>query len=453
MSSSNVWRYRSAFTFAVVVVIAVLSVPVAHAQQCGPMDVTFVIDNTGSMTDVIAQIQKQVNKIADAVTAASGGDYQFGLITSPANDVDVLLDMTPNNRTQLGDAVAKMVTSSSCALPAATDIALDTAVNNLKAAGHTWSAGKQNGDFSGTWRPGATKIIIIITDALPSGPDCDFNAGVDDTHAHTLAVRAAAIGIHISAVFVPTTSAQGSPSDIPTITAIMQDYATTSSGLYLQTKSDASDLGSIIDQIVSSCGGGLGGANTALVVDPTELFMGVGESADVSVTNFLPAGQGEVTTFTSDGLPSDSTVTFLTRTPDVVGTEARTMHITIGPDTPGGTYIVTVKASRDGMKDQFNFVLVFVDCVPPFILGKNQLGAKNVSPGSTTQLSVIPGGNGPFKYQWYRGHSGSIASPIAGATKSEFTTPAINSTSEFWVRVKNACGSRDSATAVVKPNP
>ena len=83
----------------------------------------------------------------------------------------------------------------------------------------------------------------------------------------------------------------------------------------------------------------------------------------------------------------------------------------------------------------------------------NQLGAKNVSLGSTTKLSVIPGGNGPFKYQWYRGHSGSIASPIAGATKSEFTTPAINSPSEFWVRVKNACGSRDSATAVVKPNP
>ena len=447
MSSSNVWRYRSAFIFAVVIVIALLSVPVAHAQQCGPMDVTFVVDETGSMTGVINQIQTQVTKIADAVVAASNSDYQFGLVGMPDNNVVVLLNMLPGNRADLDTAVHTMATSGGCGgVPY--DEAFNAVVNGLGP--RTGTEGAQIGTFNANWRPGAAHIVIAVTDTLPQAFTCSFQTGVHDVAAHNFAVQAAAKDIHLTMIYVPT----GNTPEA-TIKAIMQDVATTSGGLFKSAKADASDLSAVILDIIAACGGaqGLGNSNTALVVDPTELFMGVGESADVSVTNFLPAGQGEVTTFTSDGLPADSTVTFLTRTPDVEGTEARTMHITIGPDTPGGTYIVTVKASRDGMKDQFNYVLVFVDCVPPFILGKNQLGAKNVSPGSTTKLSVIPGGNGPFKYQWYRGHSGSIASPIAGATKSEFTTPAINSPSEFWVRVKNACGSRDSATAVVKPNP
>src|SRR5688500_20360924 len=43
----------------------------ASAQSCGPMDVVFVVDNTGSMGGVISEIQNQVTLIADAVAAAS----------------------------------------------------------------------------------------------------------------------------------------------------------------------------------------------------------------------------------------------------------------------------------------------------------------------------------------------------------------------------------------------
>src|SRR6476646_117998 len=92
---------------AIAAAAALLSIPfasTASAQTCGPMDVTFIIDNSGSMGGVITQVQTQVTKIADAVQAASGGDYQFGLVNMPANDVNILLDMSANNRAALDAA-------------------------------------------------------------------------------------------------------------------------------------------------------------------------------------------------------------------------------------------------------------------------------------------------------------------------------------------------------------
>ena len=266
--------------------------------------------------------------------------------------------------------------------------------------------------------------------------------------AHNFAAQAAAAGIHVTVVYVPTGNQPESE-----IIRIMQDVASTSGGLFKQAKADASDLSDIIVDIVNQCGGAAGAGSQNLIVDPTEVFLSNVESADVNTTLFLPATGTQATTYTASGLPADSSVQFLPRTPDVQGTEARTMRITIGPDTPAGTYVVTVKASRDDIADQFNYVLVFVDCQPPFILGINDLGTQtqSVVSGQKATLKVVPGGNGPLKYQWYQGHSGSTAFPIAGATSNSLVTPAIATATEFWVRVTNACGSRDSATATVSP--
>jgi hypothetical protein len=437
-------RARALGVVAAVLVGVVLAAP-AHAQQCGPMDVTFVIDNSGSMAGVISEVQTQVGKIADAVAAASGGDYQFGLVAMPANDVDVYLDMSPNNRADLNSAVTKMATEGSCGLGIGYDEAFDTVLNHRGP--RTGSSGSANGNFNGTWRPQAAKIIILITDTGPQGFDCAL--GAHGTNAHNLAVLAASMDIHITGIFVPTGGGTDASIDVP----IMQDVVSTSGGLFKESKDDASDLSDIIVDIVNQCGGVAGVGSQNLIVDPTEVFLSNVESADVNVTLFLPATGTQATTYTASGLPADSSVQFLPRTPDVQGTEARTMRITIGPDTPAGTYVVTIKASRDDIADQFNYVLVFVDCQPPFILGINDLGTQtqSVVSGQKATLRVVPGGNGPLKYQWYQGHSGSTAFPIAGATSSSLLTPAITTSTEFWVRVTNACGSRDSATATVSP--
>ena len=96
-------RHRFTFLAAGVLLLALTGAPAVYAQ-CGPMDVVFVIDNTGSMTDVIGEVQNQVNVIADSVTRSSNGDYQFGLVVAPRNDVVVLLDLDKNNRDAFGTA-------------------------------------------------------------------------------------------------------------------------------------------------------------------------------------------------------------------------------------------------------------------------------------------------------------------------------------------------------------
>ena len=437
-------RERALGVVAAMLFGAVVAAPV-HAQQCGPMDVVFVIDNSGSMSGVINEVQAQVSKIADAVAAASGNDYQFGLVAMPANNVSVYLDMSANNRADLDTAVTKMSTESSCGLGIAYDEALDTVLNNLGP--RTGSNGSQTGTFTAKFRAAAAKIIIIITDTGPQGFDCD--PGTHAAHAHDMAALAAQQGVHITGIFVPDGGGTDPTVDIPTL----QDVASTSGGLFKQTLPDASDAADVIIDIVNACGGAGGGANTALVLDPLEVLLTNNASADVNVTMYLPAKGEQATTYTAFGLPADSSVEFLPRTPDVKGTEARTMRVNIGPDTLAGTYVVQVKASRDDIADQFNYVLVFVDCQPPFILGVNDLGTQtqSVASGTRANLKVVPGGNGPFHYQWYQGHSGSTAFPISGANGSTLQTPVITAPSEFWVRVTNACGSRDSATATVSP--
>lgn len=428
-----------------------LGAPAAYAQ-CGPMDVVFVIDNTGSMTDVIGEVQNQVNAIADTVTQSSNGDYQLGLVVAPANDVSVLLDLDPSNRAAFGTAAAKMATVGSCGEPAAWDDGIDTVLNALAAGRKTGGGnGTQSGTFTTSkFRPEATKIIIVISDARPNHTvGCDYTPGTDDQFVLGLASEAAANGIHLATVFVPTSSAQ-SFGFIPTIQAIMQNMADSSDGIYLETQPDASDLASVIQDIVINCGAGKG-----LLVNPTEIQLGNRESGNVTVTNYRPGKNPSSLVYTADGLPSDSTVTF-TRVakPDVAGTDQQTMKISIGPDTTAGSYILNVHATDPTThRVQSNYVFVGVDCRPPMILSApgNQPASTTADSTGKASLKVVPFGSADFKYQWYQGPSGSTYFPISGATSATLTTPAVTTATDFWVRVTNACGSIDSTAATVSP--
>jgi hypothetical protein len=89
-------------------------------------------------------------------------------------------------------------------------------------------------------------------------------------------------------------------------------------------------------------------------------------------------------------------------------------------------------------------------CTPPSIA--TQPTSRTIASGATTTLSVTPGGTGPFTYQWYAGASGNTGSPVAGGTGSSLTV-TLSGTTSYWVRVSNACGSADSATATVTVTP
>jgi hypothetical protein len=423
--------FRRIRVLGLALIVASLGAGVRVHAQCGPMDVVFVIDNSGSMQPVIDQVKLEVGKIADAVTTASGGDYQFGLVTMPANNVNIALDMAPKNRAALDTAVQAMTTDPSNGLGIAYDEALDAVLNHLGP--RTGAFGAQTGTFTASFRPGATKIIMIITDTGPQGFDAELLGHAD--HAYSLATAAANDGIRIAGIFVPDGGGTDQTVDEP----ILAQVAGITGGAFKETAPDASDLASVIVEIVETCGAGGG----TLTVNPQEIAISNGESVNVKVTNYRP-GDLKTLVYTSSGLPADSTVTFTTiPNPEFPGTNQQTMRITIGPDTQAGVYIVDVGASHTGASgSQHNFVLVNVDCRPPLILGTGQ-------PGVTTlgnNVTVNPVGSLGLHYQWYRGSTGSTAFPVGGATGASFKPTEAG---KYWVRITNACGSTDSFAATV----
>ncbi len=89
---------------------------------------------------------------------------------------------------------------------------------------------------------------------------------------------------------------------------------------------------------------------------------------------------------------------------------------------------------------------VTISCPKPGITVQPQ--SSSISSGESKLLSVVAS-NGPLTYQWYRGNAGDTSQPIAGATNSTYTTGALTSTTSFWVKVTNSCGSTNSVTATL----
>lgn len=263
----------AALALAVSVGILGANPPSASAQDCGPMDVVFLIDDTGSMGGAIANVQAEAASLISDIDTASGGDYQLGLLTF--KDSVVVVDDLNGAATVEADILA-LSASGGAGLPESSDEALNTAVNGLDAADRP--GGEQTGDFDGTWRPAAVKIAILITDALPGGFDDAYSVGVDDVNAHSRALEADAADILISAVFVPTSGDAGQA-------AIMQDYATTTGGLYIETAVDGTGTADAIAAIIDDCGGNrVGGIVRQVAVDsgsPASAAPGSGSSVGV----------------------------------------------------------------------------------------------------------------------------------------------------------------------------
>ncbi|MGW3966694.1 vWA domain-containing protein [Amycolatopsis sp. NPDC005003] len=221
------------------VVPAAAAVAPAPNSRCGPLDVTFVVDDTGSMGPALTNIKSELGNIATAVQANSGNDYQLGLVTFK-DDVTVRTDLAPLNLAAVSPQITALTAAGGAGEPEASDEAVNTAVNNLPATGRP-----QTGDFSGTWRSHATKMVILVTDAHPGGFDDTFTAA-DQANAHQRAVEAATKGIKVSAVYVQTTA-------LPGISPIMQDYATTTGGTYTATPASGAGAGAAILDALKNC--------------------------------------------------------------------------------------------------------------------------------------------------------------------------------------------------------
>ncbi|MCM2258799.1 MAG: hypothetical protein NDJ94_24455, partial [Vicinamibacteria bacterium] len=88
----------------------------------------------------------------------------------------------------------------------------------------------------------------------------------------------------------------------------------------------------------------------------------------------------------------------------------------------------------------------YAACMVPEIT--SHPASTTITAGNTAQLTVTATGSG-LAYQWYQGTSPSTATPISGATGSTYTTPALTTTTSYWVRVSNGYGAANSNTATV----
>lgn len=85
-------------------------------------------------------------------------------------------------------------------------------------------------------------------------------------------------------------------------------------------------------------------------------------------------------------------------------------------------------------------------CTAPSIT--TQPTSRSITSGTSTTLTAAATGTTPLTYQWYAGTSGNTSTPVAGATGPSLTvTPGT--TTAYWVRVSNACGSANSSTATI----
>ncbi len=91
----------------------------------------------------------------------------------------------------------------------------------------------------------------------------------------------------------------------------------------------------------------------------------------------------------------------------------------------------------------------------PFVLEPLSVSAlspsMDVDAGQTMSLIVVITGSGPLAYQWYEGQSSDDSKPIPNANGAQLTTPALMSTTHFWVRSANPFGSVvDSPTVEIR---
>jgi hypothetical protein len=96
--------------------------------------------------------------------------------------------------------------------------------------------------------------------------------------------------------------------------------------------------------------------------------------------------------------------------------------------------------------------VAYISCQAPAITVQPQSVSITAGAGTSVTLSVTATGSATLSYQWYTGVAPNTSSPIGGATNPSLTV-SPSSTTNYWVRVTNSCGTADSTTATVAVVP
>lgn len=140
-------------------------------------------------------------------------------------------------------------------------------------------------------------------------------------------------------------------------------------------------------------------------------------------------GSAPFTVRWSDGLVQTNLQSSATRT------------VTVSRDTT--LSIVSVNDASCATTDTPQSIRILVDPVAKI---EEQPSEVHITRGQTATLTVRA--DDDLTFAWFEGDPGDITRPV-GKNQPTFTTPALEVTSRYWVRVSNRCGSANSDPMVV----
>ena len=125
-----------------------------------------------------------------------------------------------------------------------------------------------------------------------------------------------------------------------------------------------------------------------------------------------------------------------------------------GIPSTAGSYSFRIKAWRGpGFTSNFylsasTYTINVAAATPPTApaITVNPSGS-TINSGGTATLNVTATGTAPLTYTWYQGAAGVTTTQVQTGTTSSFTTPALTTTTSYWVKVSNAASSTASSTA------
>ena len=195
-----------------------------------PLDVAFVLDVTGSMSGVLNNIKSTIPGIITAIQLKSNNDYRLAYITvnegcggeNSLSGSNVLrVSFAPNNDVDFDVKLQATIIGGGCAVPEPTDTAIRDLVFNTAPLVSIASS-----TTAGTWRPNAYKMIIVITDAVPSNSTDNYNPTTDFANITQLATDARDNDIKIFSI------ATGTGVNIQQVKDVLQEYSNVTGGSY-----------------------------------------------------------------------------------------------------------------------------------------------------------------------------------------------------------------------------
>lgn len=137
-------------------------------------------------------------------------------------------------------------------------------------------------------------------------------------------------------------------------------------------------------------------------------------------------------------------------TTNPVGTNSPNFNT--GPITTETSFWVKVANACPSSANSATVTVTPIVCDEPIIT--TQPASQTITAGSSASLSVAVNGTPPFSYQWYRGPTpgNTNTSVPVGNGNATYPTGALQTTTSYWVRVTNNCGTTDSALATITVN-